>query len=330
MHFSGLDALAAPLLRGEGAIFCLHEVRPPQVQFQGFEPNYQLAVSPEFLDDVISMAKRQSYALVSLSELVDHLKAHGKSRRIAVFTLDDGYINNAVLAAPVFRAHSCPYTIFVAPGFAEGRTILWWLELERIIASSRQVRGMPTETLQQKWFAFSALDRQARDLSEHDQRSFVAQLAQDCGIDWKSNTRTAMMDWEALRILSQDPLSTIGAHTLEHYAVKRLSSEQALHEMVASKKQIEQQLGKPADFFAYPYGDREQAGPRDFSLAEKAGFSASVTTRKGVITREHRHHLQSLPRIMVSGRYQNSRYVKTLMNGLPLYLNNRFKRTVVD
>jgi peptidoglycan/xylan/chitin deacetylase (PgdA/CDA1 family) len=330
MHFSGAAALLDPVLRGMGCIFCLHEVRQPVALAKGFEPNHQLAIQPEFLDEVIKLTKQKGYALVSLAEIVERISKGKDTSPVAAFTLDDGYKNNATEAAPVFRANDCPYTIFIAPGFADGKTIMWWQALEAIVARSSQVRGMDTSSLEQKNEVFAKLVHSARSLDELEQRKWIEALAEEYGFDWRSDCRNAMMDWQEIRALALDPLCTFGAHTIEHYAVKRLPAETALYEMQASKQRIEKELGRKIDFFAYPYGDREHADARDFELAKQAGFTASVTTRKGVITKDHRDHLQSLPRIMVSGRYQKARHVKTLMSGLPLSVINGMKRTVTD
>jgi peptidoglycan/xylan/chitin deacetylase (PgdA/CDA1 family) len=330
MHFSGVSALFDPVLRGLGCIFCLHEVRQPVEQFPGFSPNYQLAITPEFLDQVIHLAKHQGYALVSLEEIAELLAKGKVGAPVAAFTLDDGYKNNAVEAAPVFRAHGCPYTIFVTPGFVDGDAMLWWSELETIVAKSNRVRGEDATTAELKNRVFVKLVAHARSLDEFEQRKWLAELAQEHGIDWRANSRNAVLDWNELRELNKDPLCTLGAHTLSHYAVKRLPEEVAAHEMLASKQRIEKELGQDVNFFAFPYGDRDHADARDFELARQAGFTASVTTRKGVITKEHRNHLQALPRIMVSGRYQKTRHVKTLMSGLPLSVINGMKMTVTD
>src|SRR5262249_55384771 len=115
IHFSGAAKLLAPVLRGIGAIFMLHHVLPSNGGESGFAPNAMLEVTPEFLDAVISHVKRAGYRLVSLEEAIEVVKRGGDQQPVAVFTLDDGYRDNLIHAWPVFRAHRCPFTIFVAP-----------------------------------------------------------------------------------------------------------------------------------------------------------------------------------------------------------------------
>ena len=49
-------------------------------------------------------------------------------------------------------------------------------------------------------------------------------------------------------------------------------------------------------------GDATSAGPREFRLAQEAGFATAVTTRPGVLFPEHHDCLTALPRITLNGR----------------------------
>jgi peptidoglycan/xylan/chitin deacetylase (PgdA/CDA1 family) len=117
---------------------------------------------------------------------------------------------------------------------------------------------------------------------------------------------------------------------MNHYAVAKLSAEDCKYELEQSKQIIEHELGETVRFFAYPYGDEPAAGPRDFGIAQNAGFEASVTTRKGTVFEGHSQHLQALPRIMVSGRYQKIRYIDALISGAPTALLNKFSNVNVS
>jgi peptidoglycan/xylan/chitin deacetylase (PgdA/CDA1 family) len=70
----------------------------------------------------------------------------------------------------------------------------------------------------------------------------------------------------------------IGAHTVTHPDLRRLSTEAARAEIVGSRLALEAALGAPVTAFAYPYGyaDRLLAG-----LVVEAGFTVAVGTRLG-------------------------------------------------
>jgi peptidoglycan/xylan/chitin deacetylase (PgdA/CDA1 family) len=339
MHYSGASSILRPVFAGSGVIFCLHHVYPGGGMQQGFAPNAKLAVTPDFLDDIINLVKRQGYELLSLPEAAERLRAGGaQSRPFAVFTLDDGYKDNLVHAAPVFRRHSCPFTVFVSPAIADGRCELWWLALEAMIAGTRhmdvelsgQRYRMDTRDDNQKNAAWDVLCPLLQSMPEQAQRQWVLQWAGKLGVDVFAQCRAIAMNWDDLRVLAKDPLASIGAHTINHFNLMKLDERAAGHEIRASKERIEQELGRTITSFAYPYGNTDAAGPREFALCAEAGFDVSVTTRLGCVFPAHAQHLQALPRIMVSGRFQKLRYIDALVSGVPAALANRFRKLNVN
>ena len=334
LRASGLTAMLRPRLQGIGSIFCLHQVCPGGGHETGFAPNSKLEVTPQFLRGLIALVRDRGYETVSLATLVDHLKNEiVPSRPLAVFTLDDAYRDNLIFAKPVFEELACPYAIFVASAIADGQYTMWWRVLEEVVANTDHLRAsianrefdLPCRSVKEKYKAYRALFEFCAGLDQFVQGGHVDALARAFNIDPKSYCKTAAMNWDELRQIAKDPLCTVGTHTDNHYAVAKLDANQSLNEMQQSKARIEKELGRKVEFLAYPYGDRPAADKRDFALAEKAGFRASLTTRKGVIFPSDRQHLQSLPRIMISGRYQELGLVDALISGLPTALLNKFQ-----
>ncbi len=339
LHFSGLTALTRNFLRGRGAIFCLHHVCPGGGRQQGFYPNSKLEIVPEFLASLINHVRMRGYQTLSLGDAVAQLKSSPKNEKpFAVFTLDDGYKDNQIYAQPVFNDLNCPYTIFVAPRIAEGTCELWWRILELIIAQNKNVSGQigdfsfnllcSTET--EKWVAWNVLLPKLEALDEHRQRTCIRALAAVHGVDVEAYCKSVAMTWDDLRHINQDPLCTIGAHTMNHHSVGKMNEADAAQELQKSRATISKQLGQDVAFNAYPYGDEPNASARDFKLAAQAGYQASLTTRKGIVVSGHAQHVHALPRVMVSGRYQEIRYVDAMMSGLPTLLLNKFKTVNVN
>lgn len=70
----------------------------------------------------------------------------------------------------------------------------------------------------------------------------------------------------------------IGAHTLTHPHLTRLSDKDAREEITASKKKLEDLFGRPVRHFCYPYGECDA---RIIDLVKEAGYSTACTTRWG-------------------------------------------------
>ncbi|MCP5081882.1 MAG: polysaccharide deacetylase family protein [Alphaproteobacteria bacterium] len=333
LFYSGAHRLLAPFVQGIGSFLMLHHVRPGTDK-NGFAPNAGLEITPEFLDTVLSHFQERGIEFVSFAEGIRRTKLGVSQKSFAVFTLDDGYLDNFEHAWPIFKRHDCPFTIFIASDITDGTSELWWQILEQAIAASTslsaQVAGdtisCQTATAAQKQQAYEKLYKQVRwGLEEQEQRKWIRSFAETQGIDVQAHCRAEAMTWDQVREINEDPLCTIGAHTVHHYAVGRMSEEDAYLEMLLSRGRIAEELGAAPAYFCYPYGDEVSAGARDFALAKKAGFEAAVTTRKGMIYPGHAEHLLALPRVSLNGAFQHVRYVDVLMSGLPFMLANKFR-----
>lgn len=337
LHYSGAASLMSPWLRGRGVVFMLHHVLPRKGRPSGFAPNAGLEVTPEFLDDVIQLVKNKGYGLVSLEEAADELKKpSGSSAPFAVFTLDDGYLDNHDHAWPVFRSHACPFTIFVSPGIADGKCELWWRGLETLIASAGkldvELDGQrfcgPIGTDAEKVAMFDRLYWPLRLCPETEQRRWIREACTAHGIDLDAICKQQAMTWDDIRAVNRDPLCTIGAHTVGHHAMMKLSADEALREAIESRDRIAAEINEVPQTFAYPYGDERSAGPREFELIREAGFKVAVTTRKGMVFDEHRDHLTALPRFSLNGGYQQREYTDVLLTGAPFAMFNKLQRVV--
>lgn len=332
IHWSGLGRVMSSTWGGKGVIFCLHHVVPKPATATEFAPNANLETTPQFLEDIILLVKRKGYQLLSLTDATAQLKSRQKNKRpFAVFTLDDGYKDNLVHAMPVFEKHRCPFTVYVAPRIADGTCELWWRGLEAIIAKSdallldiaNQTLNISTRTAVDKWQAWHTLFPLVQVMPEHAQRDWISRETERYGIDLPGICRSAAMTWDEIREMNQSDLATIGAHTLNHYNLLKLPENDAKREIIKSRERIEMELGESIVHFAYPYGNRDAAGPREFRLCRDAGFSSAVVTRLGTVTGAYADHCFALPRIMVSSRYAKARYIDALISGIPGRLANK-------
>lgn len=82
---------------------------------------------------------------------------------------------------------------------------------------------------------------------------------------------------DGLRAL-EDAGFTIGSHTRTHARLSNIPTEAATDEISTSKSRLEDALGKPIEYFAYPYGKFSDP-VRD--LVAAAGYRAACSTRSG-------------------------------------------------
>jgi peptidoglycan/xylan/chitin deacetylase (PgdA/CDA1 family) len=328
----GLDLAAAlaragimPGARGHGAIFTLHHVRPWTTR--PFQPSAHLEITPDFLDEALERLTAEGYEFIRLADVPTRL-ADTSKRPFAAFTLDDGNRNNAEHALPVFERHGAPFTVFVAQGFAERTHTLWWETVAEILGREREITfdfGAGAETLDVGSGAkkFDAFDRFSAFVGHFDEQTAVASInrcARTLGVEPLEITAKLTMDEAELASLARHPLATLGAHTVSHRAVSRLTDEEARAEMAHSADWIEALAGRRPVEIAYPYGYRQAVGQRDQDIASALGFTVGVTTRPGTLSAASMARPTGLPRISLNGHYQQARFVSALAAGIPFSL----------
>ena len=333
LYFSGAHHLLRPIFAGVGAIFMLHHVRPRRDT--EFQPNRHLEVAPEFLRAMLAHLRARGVDIVTMDELHQRLIDGNFSRRFACFTLDDGYRDNRDFALPVMREFDAPSTVYVASDFAQGIGRLWWIALEMVIARAPAIdvaiggtaTRLDTATPADKQAAFDRLHDWLRGLpGEQDIEREIAALCARHGVDELAICRELCMSWDELKPFADDPLITIGAHSITHCNLARQPEAIAAHEMASSRARIESVLQRPVVHLAYPYGDRIAAGPREFALAHASGYKTAVTTRPGMMFPESAGHLTALPRVSLNGNYQDIRILPVLTSGAATAMWNGFRR----
>ena len=330
---AGLEAVALtragalwPAAGGRGVIFTLHHVRPAEAR--PHDPNALLSVTPQFLDEAIRACAESGLTPVALEDLPRLLGDPADRRRFAAFTLDDGYRDNAEHAAPVFRRHGVPYTIFITKGFVERSRSAWWETAEALTARLDEAKfdfGDGAEKVEMRTWAqkLAAFDRFGRFMQAVDEDEAVARLdrlAAEHGLDPLAIVDRLVMDARELRELARDPLARFGAHTLTHVNLRRVGEARLRDELAGSAGAVAAYVGHAPRAFAYPYGYAAAVGEREVRAAADAGFAVAVTTQPGVLGPWNLARPTAFGRVSLNGLYQKKRLVKALISGVPFKL----------
>ena len=99
----------------------------------------------------------------------------------------------------------------------------------------------------------------------------------------------ATMTWDELRTLAADDVE-IGSHTISHAHLPRLSDAELDRELGEARGRVEDEIGRPCRFFAYPYGEHDA---RVQDAVRRAGYTAAFALAAGA-SRANPH---ALPRI---------------------------------
>jgi peptidoglycan/xylan/chitin deacetylase (PgdA/CDA1 family) len=333
LYFSGAHLMLRPFVGGVGAILTLHHVRPPRPD--RFQPNRLLEVTPRFLARVVKHLRRSGLDLVSLDELHRRITDGDFSRRFVCLTFDDGYRDMLQWAYPILKEANVPFAVYVPTSFPDRLGELWWLVLEAVVARNDRI-GLVIDGRDRKFDCATVAEKRAlydelywwlrARPTDAELRSVVRNLAAFYHVDIAAFCDELCMTWAEIAELASDPLVTIGAHTVNHSILAKLSKETVRSEMELSASVIEAALSVRPQHLSYPYGDRGSAGAREFKIAAELGFKTAVTTRPGVLFPQHKQHLTALPRLSLNGDYQRIRYLRVLLSGSATAMWNGFRR----
>jgi peptidoglycan/xylan/chitin deacetylase (PgdA/CDA1 family) len=332
--YSRCSFITRPLYGGAGYILMFHRVCPPGSGAR-LQDNLGMEVTPDHLEAIIRFFRERHFDFISPDQLVERLPDKKIRKKFVVFTFDDGYADNLHHAYPLFKKQAVPFTIYVTASFPERQAILWWYILEDLLLEREELSiktgnpsgKFPCRSFKEKEEAFRQIRTLIMNVPAADHPAFLHDLFDPFGLDLYRKTAELALSWGQIRQLSQDPLVTIGAHTVNHQVLSQLSPREARKEIEESKRSLENHLQQEVRHFAYPFGGREEAGEREFDLVKETGFKTGVTTRFAAVFRQHRHHLERLPRIFVP-HGTDDRFLQSVINGTLTGLANRFKRVV--
>lgn len=226
------------------------------------------------------------FNVLPLAEAVTGLRNGSLPARPAVVTFDDGYADNRTVALPILQRHGLTATFFIASGFLDGGRM--WNDtlietLRRCPGPRLDLTGLgldayPTDSAEQRRSAITALIRRLKYLDPTERLRQVEAIAGHAGAELPDDL---MLTKTQLRELAQAGM-TIGAHTVNHPILARLTEGEALVEMVEGKQRLEQIIDRPVHFFAYPNGKPDEDYAKvHVRLARAAGFEAALSTAWG-------------------------------------------------
>jgi peptidoglycan/xylan/chitin deacetylase (PgdA/CDA1 family) len=111
-----------------------------------------------------------------------------------------------------------------------------------------------------------------------------------------SINRPHYMTGEQLKTLSDDG-NAVEAHTWDHHMVTKYQGEDWEKQLVQPKKKVEEITGKPADYFAYPFGLWNKAA---FPELKKAGYKMAFSL---ATKRDSTQPLYTVRRMIVAGQW---------------------------
>lgn len=290
--------------RGSNVVLSYHRVSPAAAPSPGTPAEVagrgMVVTAPRFRRQLAALAER--YEVVPAR----HARERGVRPRVAI-TFDDGYADNAEVAAPALRELGLPATFFVTTDGLGHRTEFWWDQLEHLLLSSVHVPDrlhlvtevaaieLITATPAQRAAAFKAVTRMLRSSPPTVVEQALGQLARAVGTAPEPCEAHRRMSIAQLRELSHHPLFEIGSHTCTHAALRALPRAASRRELAVSQQVLGEVVGHPPELLAYPYGAPPSVGRRDRIEARRAGYELAFVNTPGSADRSPRFAVHRLP-----------------------------------
>lgn len=282
-HVSAIRALLSLLSpmgsRGRLSILIFHRVLPQP------DPIFPHEVDALQFEQLMGWVKGL-FNVLPLDEALRMLKTGTLPARAAAITFDDGYEDNFSVALPILQRHGLTSTFFIATGFLDGGRMWNDTVIESIRACPFEVLDLTVLGLgshaianfEQKRMAIDGIIHQIKYMPVDQRTELTQRLAEVAQVNPPDNL---MMTSAHVRDMRRAGMQ-IGAHTISHPILAKLTDDQARHEVMGSKLFLERLLGERVSLFAYPNGKPgEDYNPQNVEVVRSLGFDAAVSTQWG-------------------------------------------------
>ena len=286
--------------KGGVVVLAYHSIRKSK-----FNP-YGTSVRPEYFQEHMAWLKK-NHPVISLSDFILKKREEIIFDSTVVLTFDDGYADHYTKARPVLEKLSLPATFFVITGTVMAGESNWWERLESLLpfaehfpeawkfeagekthclrfqSDPKKVRSVLSsgvfddfpKNLKKNLIQLSFI---LRDLETPERDRTLQELALMVGGKEVMSLETNILSTSQIKEMAANPLFEIGAHSVSHRTLSKLSIEKQRSEIFDSKKTLEEITGAAIRHFAYPFGSRSDYDSQTVNLVKEAGFESACTT----------------------------------------------------
>jgi len=240
----------------------------------------ELGVTPENFRYQLEYIKKD-YAIVPLEQARDDAVS---------ITFDDGFRDFYSEAYPYLSANRIPAAVFITTSKLGSREELWTSELLRLIFTNNchkryfhiemplfsydiQVRNIDDKITMDRALRRLCMKSQERVIDD-----IIKQLRAWSGMEITGREEYGFLTGQEIKILSEDPLITIGAHTHNHISLGAFTKEYQEQEITRSQTELEQITGKKISFFSYPFGGQCDYNKETMECLAQIGICKAYTT----------------------------------------------------
>lgn len=249
---------------------------------------------------------RRYFQVVPLLDLAERLASGRKFERNTVaLTVDDGRRSCYEFLFPLMKEFKFPATFFVVSSFIRGEDWIW---TDKVLWLSEQSRP-PDELLPGK---LDGVFRSLNRLRPEDRNARIQAMAHSVRVTIPNSApaKYAPCSWSELREMADSGLMEIGSHTVTHPILSSVTDEESFDELIRSRAQIEEGIGRSVRSFCFPNGMPGDFRPAQVRQVADAGYDCSVIAQFGMVSNSSDRF--QLPRIGMARKSSPEQIAKYL------------------
>jgi len=284
LDMAPLRGAAKFIATNDAIIFMMHRFEQPELGVEGHDP--------DFLRDCLDYLRRRRFNLVSVEQIVTAARAGNRIKNAVSFTVDDGYLDHALVGASVFAEYECPATFFLITDFVDGSYWPCDAKIAYILRTSARNRfewqqgtrsfAINLETPEARKQSVRAMVWATKATAVEQLEADVADLAGTAGVELPALPPPGYrpMTWQDARRIEAMGMR-LGAHSCRHVLLRAESDEVAEREIRHSVAKVASQVQRSSPIFCYPTGRYSDFGERDKSIAQATGCIGAVSAEPG-------------------------------------------------
>jgi peptidoglycan/xylan/chitin deacetylase (PgdA/CDA1 family) len=271
MRSCGVFALTRAWSAGMARVLMYHNFSGPD----GIDPN---ALNAEGTRAQFEHLRRH-FKVVRLQQIAEQVTSgRALDEKMVALTVDDGRRNCYRYLFPLLKEFEFSATFFVVSSFIRGEDWIW---TDKVLWLSQQP-DPPQELAPDR---LNSVFQTMNLVRPEERNERIQAMARKAGlvIPRTPPDQYAPCSWSELREMVDSGLVEIGSHSATHPIFSSITDEESWDELIRSRAQIEEGMGRSVSCFCFPNGLAGDFRPSQVGQVRDAGYSYSVTAQFGLV-----------------------------------------------
>jgi len=237
---------------------------------------------------------RRDFRPISLDDIADWLSGkRSLPRRSVAVTFDDGFADNAEVAAPIMDEFGIFGAFYLTVDSVARGELPWFCRMEYLFRRAEREKKILRSADGDEWkmdapteyrAAYLKLAYPSARLSGDEQRRHLENVENLFEYRFDSQAAPRMMTFEQARNLRRRG-HIVGNHTFSHGNMAHVAPDALHREIVGADEILSKELGEKVEHFSYPHPCLQpQWNEASLALTEELGYRTVVLTQNGCVT----------------------------------------------